>query len=356
MGWNNPDDAPGASWRSGSPAGCVTPQDPEAPISTAQAQAASGSRWSGPTGPVTPYAELHCHSNFSFLDGASGPDQLVLEAIRLGLHALAITDHDGFYGAPLFAETAQLHGGPERPSTAPSSPSGSPGRRTASPTPRAATCWCSPAASRATTGWPARSPTPSCAATRRAARSTTCDELAERGRGHWLVLTGCRKGAVRQALADARPVVRRRGAGPADRAVRPRARRGRADRPRATPTDSAHNDLLAALAADHGLPVVATNNVHYARPERAPAWPARWPRSGPGAAWPRWTAGCRRPGRPACGRGRRWRAGSPATRARWRARVDDRRRGRLRPPEGHPAAAQGRHPRRAHADRAGCAS
>jgi error-prone DNA polymerase len=32
------------------------------------------------------------------------------------------------------------------------------------------------------------------------------------------------------------------------------------------PTDSAHNDLLAALAADHGLPVVATNNVHYAQP------------------------------------------------------------------------------------------
>ena len=54
-----------------------------------------------------PYAELHCHSNFSFLDGASGPEELVEEAVRLGLHALAITDHDGFYGAPVFAEAAQ---------------------------------------------------------------------------------------------------------------------------------------------------------------------------------------------------------------------------------------------------------
>src|SRR4051812_44360537 len=63
-----------------------------------------------PEGPVVPYAELHCHSNFSFLDGASGPDALVEEAISLGLHGLAITDHDGFYGAPLFAEIAQKYG------------------------------------------------------------------------------------------------------------------------------------------------------------------------------------------------------------------------------------------------------
>src|SRR5437868_127515 len=36
------------------------------------------------TGPVTPYAELHCHSNFSFLDGASRPEELAEEAARLG--------------------------------------------------------------------------------------------------------------------------------------------------------------------------------------------------------------------------------------------------------------------------------
>jgi error-prone DNA polymerase len=62
-----------------------------------------------PASPVTPYAELHCHSNFSFLDGASGPDALVEQAVRLGLHGLALTDHDGFAGAPLFAEIAQKY-------------------------------------------------------------------------------------------------------------------------------------------------------------------------------------------------------------------------------------------------------
>jgi error-prone DNA polymerase len=53
-------------------------------------------------GEGSPYAELHCHSNFSFLDGASHPDELVEEAMRLGLEALAITDHDGMYGAVVF--------------------------------------------------------------------------------------------------------------------------------------------------------------------------------------------------------------------------------------------------------------
>jgi len=44
-----------------------------------------------PAGPVTPYAELHAHSNFSFLDGASSPEELVEEAVRLGLHAVGLT-------------------------------------------------------------------------------------------------------------------------------------------------------------------------------------------------------------------------------------------------------------------------
>src|SRR3954462_14912089 len=57
-----------------------------------------------------PYAELHCHSNFSFLDGASHPEELVEEAARLGLEALALTDHDGFYGVVRFAEAARAVG------------------------------------------------------------------------------------------------------------------------------------------------------------------------------------------------------------------------------------------------------
>ena len=58
------------------------------------------------------YAELHCHSNFSFLDGASHPEELAEEAARLGLAALAITDHDGFYGVVRFAEAARPLGLP----------------------------------------------------------------------------------------------------------------------------------------------------------------------------------------------------------------------------------------------------
>ena len=49
------------------------------------------------------FAELHCHSNFSFLDGASTVDDLAERAVELGYPALAITDHQGLYGAVRFA-------------------------------------------------------------------------------------------------------------------------------------------------------------------------------------------------------------------------------------------------------------
>ena len=61
---------------------------------------------------IPPYAELHCHSNFSFLDGASAPDELVERAVELGLSGLAVTDHGGLYGVVRFvtaAEEAGLH-------------------------------------------------------------------------------------------------------------------------------------------------------------------------------------------------------------------------------------------------------
>src|SRR3989304_3025013 len=57
------------------------------------------------------YAELHCHSNFSFLDGASHPHDLVSRAAELGYEAIAVTDHDGFYGAPRFRIAAAELGG-----------------------------------------------------------------------------------------------------------------------------------------------------------------------------------------------------------------------------------------------------
>ena len=55
----------------------------------------------------TPYAELHCHTNFSFLDGASAPDDLVERAVELGLSGLAVTDHNGLYGAVRFVSAAE---------------------------------------------------------------------------------------------------------------------------------------------------------------------------------------------------------------------------------------------------------
>ncbi len=58
----------------------------------------------------TPYAELHCHSNFSFLDGASAPDELVERAVGLGLTGLAVTDHNGLYGAVRFVSAAEAVG------------------------------------------------------------------------------------------------------------------------------------------------------------------------------------------------------------------------------------------------------
>src|ERR1700736_1438350 len=56
------------------------------------------------------YVELHCHSNYSFLEGASHPDELVARARDLEMPALAITDRNGFYGAVKFFGAAQRAG------------------------------------------------------------------------------------------------------------------------------------------------------------------------------------------------------------------------------------------------------
>ena len=126
---------------------------------------------------TVPYAELHCHSNFSFLDGASHPEELATEAARLGLEALALTDHDGFYGVVRFAEAARAVGMPTvfgteitltpglaaRPAGGPGGgrdaaprwpPAGCP--TATRPIPTATTSCCSPTGRRGTAAWPAR--------------------------------------------------------------------------------------------------------------------------------------------------------------------------------------------------------
>ena len=57
------------------------------------------------------YIELHAHSAYSFLDGASLPEELAVRAAELSYPALALTDHDGVYGSLEFAHAAKAVGG-----------------------------------------------------------------------------------------------------------------------------------------------------------------------------------------------------------------------------------------------------
>jgi DNA polymerase III alpha subunit len=60
-----------------------------------------------PMGAPDEYCELHAHSNFSFLDGASHPEELIARAALLGVPSLAITDHAGLYAAVRIWKAAQ---------------------------------------------------------------------------------------------------------------------------------------------------------------------------------------------------------------------------------------------------------
>jgi error-prone DNA polymerase len=206
-----------------------------------------------PEGPVTPYAELHCHSHFSFLDGASSPEALVVEAIRLGLDALAITDHDGFYGAPLFAEVARVHArhglrtvyGAEL-SLALSRP------QNGVPDPEGRHLL---VLARGVEGYHRLAGAITEAQLRGDEKGHPVydvDELVDRGRGHWLVLTGCRKGY--RTHEEIERLVDRFGA---DGVAVELTDRG-------LPTDQRDNDRLRDIAGELGLPAVATGNVHYA--------------------------------------------------------------------------------------------
>ena len=72
-------------------------------LSPAPAEPASAS----PSAEHMTYVELHCHSSYSFLDGASLPEELAARAAELGYPALALTDHDGVYGSLEFAHAAK---------------------------------------------------------------------------------------------------------------------------------------------------------------------------------------------------------------------------------------------------------
>ncbi len=236
-----------------------------------------------------PYAELHCHSNFSFLDGASHPEELVEEAARLGLEALALTDHDGMYGVVRFAEAAEKIGMPTifgaelslgltRVQQGVADPEGS-HLLILARDPVGYTRLCRaltfaqlrggekgrPAVDLAALSALGRGAVPDLAAGSRAQLDPTggCEGSAD----HWVVLTGCRKGTVPKALVDAGPG---RAAAELDRLQRTFGRDNVMVElwDHGDPLDSARNDALVALADRGGAGIVATNNVHYHTPGR----------------------------------------------------------------------------------------
>ena len=70
---------------------------PEAPPSKLHVPAPVRDLHSG-SSPLVPYVELHCKTNFSFLEGASHPDELVAEGARLGYAGIAVTDRNSLAG------------------------------------------------------------------------------------------------------------------------------------------------------------------------------------------------------------------------------------------------------------------
>ena len=223
--------------------------------------------------PRAPYAELHVHSHYSFLDGASSPEDLVAEAARLGLDGIALTDHDGFPGAPRFAQAAAKHPelltvygselslGLEAPQLGAADPAG--------------THLLVLAAGVGGYHRLAAAVTEAQLAGQEKGRPLyDLEALAAGSAGEWAILTGCRKGAVRQALDSA-----------SNRSDGERAARAELERLTALfgrdrvfveltdhghPGDDARCDRLAALAAAAGLPAVATGAVHYATVDGAP--------------------------------------------------------------------------------------
>jgi len=220
------------------------------------------------------YAELHAHSAYSFLDGASTPEELVEEAARLDLRALALTDHNGLYGAVRFAEAAaeldvRTVFGAELSLGCRSRQGGGigVGARTEQPDPPGPHLL---VLARGPEGY------------RRLSRQLAAahlaggekgkprydfDALTEAAGGHWHILTGCRKGSVRQALSDGGPDASERAL--ADLVDRFGAGRVSIELTHhGHPLDDERNAVLAGLAPRFGVSVVATTGAHFAGPSR----------------------------------------------------------------------------------------
>jgi error-prone DNA polymerase len=229
-----------------------------------------------------PYAELHAHSSFSHLDGASLPEEMVEAAVQAGLSALALTDHNGMYGVVRFAEAARTFGLPtiygaelsldipvpttnaERSTAARAGAADPPGRHLL-------------VLARDPAGYASLCRAISIAQRRGGAKGRPVydlDELTDLAAGHWLVLTGCRKGLLRTALeaGDLGTFGLDAGRQALDELV---TRFGRDNVVvelgyARDPLADERYDALTLLAAEQRLPIVATTAAHYHAPARRP--------------------------------------------------------------------------------------
>ncbi|MEX0663734.1 MAG: error-prone DNA polymerase [Acidimicrobiia bacterium] len=225
------------------------------------------------------YAELHCHTNFSFLDGASHPEELVDEAARLGLAALAVTDHDGFYGIVRFALAAASVGMPtvfgaeltlDQTAGPPNGVADPPGNHLVvlaeGPLGHARLARAISEGQMAGEKGAPRFVIEALAAASRAGVHLTHNRTSATNDA-WHVLTGCRKGPLARALHAEGPAAARRAldhltdAFERDRVLVELWDHG-------DPLDRHRNDALAEVAIRAGVDVIATNNVHYATPQQ----------------------------------------------------------------------------------------
>jgi error-prone DNA polymerase len=219
---------------------------------------------------ATAYAELHCHTNFSFLDGASHPEELVDEAARLGLSALAVTDHDGFYGSVRFALAARTVG---LPTVFGAELTLQPGDEHLVVLAEGPLGYARLARAISEAQLRGRKSEPRLILEQLAAAARMEVQMegghATAANGSWFVLTGCRHGTVPAALLGDGPAAARRAlAALVDGFGRDRVLVELWDH--GDPIDRHRNDALAKVAVDACIDVVATNNVHYATQQQRP--------------------------------------------------------------------------------------
>ena len=215
-------------------------------------------------GTSVPYAELHAHSAYSFLDGAGTPEELVEEAARLDLRAIALTDHDGLYGVVRFAEAAKEL---DMATVFGAELSLGNGARTEEPDPPGPHLL---VLARGPEGYRRLSrqlASAHLAGGEKGKPRYDYDTLTEAAGGHWHILTGCRKGHVRQALSEGGPEAAAAAlADLVDRFGRDRVSIELTHH--GHPLDDERNAALADLAPRFGVGLIATTAAHFAEPSR----------------------------------------------------------------------------------------